>query len=426
MHDEPEYPFPVTDPFDARDVTGADFEIDPNDDSLYVNLDTIRDTKLWDNIKFELNFRDNQLIRPAKAYAKIVFSGHRGSGKSTELRRFHKTVNQPQAYASIHIEIEKETEIAGFQPEDIYLLMITKLIERLSNLNLNPNSAALDEILKDWMTDEELCKEVASTYKIQVGAEAGVGGFFGILRLKALFKSVFSHQSKAAQILRQKIRKNPLELITRFNTAMQDIREEISHVNQGKDLLFILDGTEKIAYQTYQTIFLDNAHLIRSVQAHILFAIPINAHFDIRSNPATSFTSYSLPMVPIDEHSKPILKSIIANRVDTDRFFEAKALDLCIEKSGGCPRQLLRIVNQAITETQGAKVTHQNAQQTCERLGRGMWDLLTSEHVSRLRKREFGQADAPMLELLFSLVVLKYNGVREINPLIQELVEGQG
>ncbi len=51
-----------------------------------------------------------------------------------------------------------------------------------------------------------------------------------------------------------------------------------------------------------------------------------------------------------------------------------------------------------------------------------MMDILDSEHREILRNRQFDIADEKLLELLFELVILKYNGERKINPLIEDMV----
>lgn len=111
------YAFPVTDKFQAREVTELDFTIEPTDKKVYVNLDSVRDKSYLGQIKYNLNIEDDQLQRITKTFHKIIFSGHRGSGKSIELKRFHHGINNKACYLSVHIDIEQEMEVGGFQPE---------------------------------------------------------------------------------------------------------------------------------------------------------------------------------------------------------------------------------------------------------------------------------------------------------------------
>lgn len=104
-------------------------------------------------------------------------------------------------------------------------------------------------------------------------------------------------------------------------------------------------------------------------------------------------------------------------------FIEKESLAFCIQKSGGCIRQLLRIVNKALIISRGAKITKETAEKSVSDLGRSMIELFDSEHLSILKQKQYYTADSKVLDLLFSLAVLKYNGAREINPLIQKYLE---
>jgi chromosomal replication initiation ATPase DnaA len=125
-------------------------------------------------------------------------------------------------------------------------------------------------------------------------------------------------------------------------------------------------------------------------------------------------------MIEIKEGSIPLLKQIITKRIDAETFIEDEALDFCVQKSGGCIRQLLRIVNRAIIMSRGAKITKDIAQKSAKELGRDMKELFDSEHLAILKGKQYDTARAKVLDLLFSLAVLRYNGYMEINPLITD------
>lgn len=77
-------------------------------------------------------------------------------------------------------------------------------------------------------------------------------------------------------------------------------------------------------------------------------------------------------------------------------------------------------MNKALTVSLGKRITKEIAEKSVHELSRGMLDQLDSEHLRILRERTFNTADSKVLDLLFSLIVLKYNGERRINPLIEE------
>ena len=419
------YQFPVKNKFHARTVTELDFEIDPMNPDVYVNLDSVRGKDYIEEIKFNLNVDEDSLKVVTPNFIKIIFSGHRGSGKSIELQRFQNYINDSSRYFSVFIRIEKELEVGSFQPEDLFIILITKLIESIHELKIEFNSDYLKEIQREWLSETAIIKELKDNFQVDVSSEVAAGAsFFVFLKLKSALKSVFSSESKTLRTIRETIKKNPKNLIDKFNAVVADLRIALDKKNLSKDILFILDGTEKIPYQIYRELFCENSYLIRAINANMIFSVPINSYFDIKGNPSSEFfQTYTLPMILITDNSMPLLGQIVTKRIDAEMFIEKESLDFCIQKSGGCIRQLLRIINKALIISRGTKITKETAEKSVSDLGRSMIEQFDSEHLSILKQKQYYTADFKVLDLLFSLAVLKYNGVREINPLIQRYLE---
>lgn len=420
-----QYDFPVQNKFHARSVTELDFEIDPMDTRVYVDLDMVRGKDYIEQIKFNLNIDEDRLQVTTDNFIKIIFSGHRGSGKTVELQRFQKYIDDPNRYFSVFIRIEKELEVGTFQPEDLFIILITKLIERIDAAGIDFSSNYLRDIQKEWLSEKTVLKELKDHFKIDITTEAAAGASFLVfLKLKSALKAVFSSESKTLKTIRETIKRNPTLLIEKFNAVLSDFRQTLSGNDQSNDILFILDGTEKIPYQIYQDLFCDNSYLIRAINANMIFSVPINSYFDIKGNPSSDFfQTYTLPMILITDRSIPFLKEVITKRIDFETFFDRDALDYCVDLSGGCIRQLLRIVNKALIISRGMKITKATAEKSAGELGRTMYEQFDSEHLSILKERQFHTADEKVLDLLFSLAVLKYNGERKINPLIRQYLD---
>ena len=419
------YEFPAKNKFHARSVTELDFEIDPMDSDIYVNLDMVRGKDYIEEIKFNLNIDEEKLQVTTDSFIKIIFSGHRGSGKTVELQRFQKNIDDSVRYFSVFIRIEKELEVASFQPEDLFIILMIKLIEKIHEANIEFDSNYMKEIQKEWLSETTIIKELKDSFQIDVSSEVAAGAsFFVFLKLKSALKAVFSSESKTLKTIRETIKKNPKYLIDKFNAVLADLRITLNSNNNSKDILFILDGTEKIPYQIYRELFCENSYLIRSINANMIFSVPINSYFDIKGNPSSDFfQTYTLPMIPITNESMPLLKQIITKRIDADTFIDDASLDFCIQKSGGCIRQLLRIVNKSLIISRGMKITKQIAEKSANDLGRAMIEQFDSEHLSIMKQKQYHTADIKVLDLLFSLAVLKYNGDREINPLIKNYLD---
>ena len=414
------YEFPVTNKFQAREVTEPDFEIEP-DSPAYVNLDNIRGREFLDKICFNLNIDEHKLETLTDNYLKIIFSGHKGSGKTLELKRLHNYLDEPQRYFSVLIEIEKEFELSKFKSEYLFVAVISKLIAKLQENNIEFDSAYLNDIAKEWTSDKEIQEELNDYYQLDISSEASVGlKLFNFFGLKSGLKALFTADSKTSEVIRQHIRREPMKLISKFNQVLNELRDHLRANGFGQDILFIVDGLEKIHPEINQQLFINDAHSIKGINANMVLVVPIYSFFAIEKNPAQSFTHHEiLPMIRLDHGPKKDFAAIIKKRIDTAKFFNnEQVLMKLVDHSGGSPRQLVRLVNLAINYSYGKTITDEIAQKAIDEAGRFIYEMLDSKHIEVIQNKDYYHSDDPTLDLLFSLAVIKYNGKRELNPLL--------
>jgi hypothetical protein len=427
------YPFPVTDLFHAREVTKMDFDISEHNDyyNLYIDLDTIRINDQEDDYRkhlkicLNINPSNNILETPANDYIKIIFSGHRGTGKTQELRRLQNELNHPDRYFSVLIELEEELEIAKFQVEDYFILLIFQLARTLEKRGVNSRSGELDKILKNWYGEKEITKEVKNKATAEINTEIGTGfDFFKFFKLNLNLKGSLATENAISTTIRQKVKKNPLDLISQFNLALTEIREDLKRNHLAKDILFIIDGSERIPYDVYEQLFVKDSYILRDINANIISSIRLDSYYNIEvSQQLGFFQKILLPMINLKKNTNSIqiMREIITIRLNENTFFDEDVLDYFVKLSGGCVRQLLRIVNQGLLFTLGKKITMIDAQRIKEKLALEILETLTTEYQEVLNVRQWNNpADPKIATLIFNLVLMKYNGHLEINPLIQD------
>lgn len=421
--------FPVKNPFDARDVTQTNFDIHPYQEQLYVDLDEVRYERFdQSQMNFLLSINKG-VLHPSvsPAYKKILYSGHIGCGKSIELRKLHGELNNPNRYLSIFINLERETDLYKFQSEDLFVLLITKLTEEIRLKKLDFDVPSFEEIAKDWVSEQSIKEDLKETYKLDLASETSLGvSFLSFLSIKTGLKSIFGSESTTVREIRRKIKNNPVELIKNFNNGLAEVRAKLKNCTTvGNDILFIIDGSEKIRYPVYEELFINNRQSIRDLKVNIICSVPINSFYNINNSTAQdTFHPMLLPMVKINNHSTRIFRQIITKRLDEKTFFTNKdVLDYCVNQSGGCPRQLIKIVHQSVIRSLGEKISMETAQKTVRELGRMMRDLLKKEHLEILESEKFDNSDQATLELLLCLALLKYNGKRVINPILKPFIK---
>lgn len=423
------YSFPEKDPFRALEVTEPEFDIlaEQAYEPLYVDFSSVRTQRYKQRMKMLLGMdhQTNQLGRQKNKFCKIIFSGHRGCGKTLELQRFRDEINHSNGYLALYINLEAETEIQRFEPEDLYIILITVLVRELERISLPIQYDILNEIAEEWLQESELRKELSHEYGLEAAGEVSLGWkFWNFLGVQGKFKGVYAQHNATTRTIRQKIKLNQIPLIDKLNDFFDHLRETLAHYHgrgYARDLVFIVDGLEKTLPEIHETLFVKDIQLMRRLDVHIISCVPIQTFYEAHHpNTATFFEHIYLPMIRITDESIPVLREIITRRLDPSLLNEG-ILDEMVEKSGGCPRLLLHIVHEAILEALGEPVDQAVADKTYRKLGNLRWQTLTKADKAAIRSGAYDDADPIILDLLFQLQLLEYNGEhpeRKLNPLL--------
>jgi len=428
----PKFNYPVSNPFEARDVTEPTFEENIFESNLYVNLDEVRGREYLEDIKFDLGIDENGNLNSTQEYVKLIFSGHIGSGKTVELTRLHDQLNKPENYFSIFISIEKELEISRFEPEDFYVLLITKLIQRLEDKGISKNTDSLKELSSLFFSDQEIKREINETYRDQIEGNVGAEiNFLNFFKIGGSLRNILGSETKVATNIRETVRKNLPRLILLFNDYLSDIRADVRKSGLGGDILLIVDGSEKIDFDKYETLFVKDASVLLGIDSNMILSVPIDAFYQIDKSPIRFTNLYIVPMIITEnDNARKALCEIITKRIDLDVFFaDQAALSESIHFSGGCIRQLFLVVNASIRKTRGTrKITSQVVDEIVYKIGNMMRERIDQTYIAVLKKEMHEPADAIVKELLRGLLLLKYNGIKSIriNPILKKFMEDAG
>jgi hypothetical protein len=94
----------------------------------YVNLEQIRSEDAFREVQGRLD-----LLNP-REFDSLLFTGHRGCGKSTELRRLEQLIQSD--YRVIYLDSLEELDIQDADYTDLYLVIIQQITDDLARLNL--------------------------------------------------------------------------------------------------------------------------------------------------------------------------------------------------------------------------------------------------------------------------------------------------
>lgn len=388
------------------------------DDSRYVDLAESRGTK-----HFATSIARNIKRCEPDTQLKVLFTGHRGSGKTTELFRLKQELDNHQFF-TIYMDIEEILDLGSLNYLDV-LVAIAKEIQSTMQLENMPISEKLLNNISEWFSETILEESRDSSQDIAVQSEASGG--VSIPFFAKLFSSVTANM-KAASSRRETVRKNLKREISVFidklNTLIGEARSTVQQYDY-KDLVLIVDGIEKMHYEinddgnsTHNQLFIQHAEQLRSPKCHIIYTVPISLAYT--QNLGADFDEVSvLPMVKMDKEGIEQLQQVIAKRVDINRVFNNEQLVIKLaEISGGVVRDLMRLVRMS-TDTDNHKISEDDVDYAINALKKEYDRLIRNEDIENLKqvyKTKRIQADESNARLLNLRLVLEYqNGERWAN-----------
>lgn len=360
-------------------------------------------------------------------YSKLLFMGHKGSGKSTEMVNISKKLEDK--YEIISFSVAHEVELNGLQYIDVIFTVMSQIIEYLDE---NPYVKVDEKTLKDmekYWRSETVFESIMGD-----STEASVGGKVGLSALKAISvygKGVLKTGSETKTTIRQVIEPKIGYLIDMINRVLGEVNAQLRE-KYGKELLVIIEDLDKLDSLDARKIFVDHRKTLMALQLKMIFSFPIyleyTPDFAMIQDDFDVCVLYS--MIKVRDKGKDgapyqdginILKEIVYRRME-EGLIEEKALEHLIMMSGGAIRDLFAMLkdtaflklssgdNEEPIGMREARIATQNLESKYERY------LSSEEHFERLAKvyeDPVPRSTDPILsDLLKTLCVIEYNGSR--------------
>ena len=351
-----------------------------------------------------------------------LYAGHRGAGKSTELLRLQEYLQNQGCFVVYFAADDQDINPEDTEYTDILLACTRHLLESLRNANSKP--------LRDWMRDRwEDLKDLALTEVSfeTLSLESQIAQF---AKLTANVRTVPSLR----QQIRDKINPHTTTLIDALNEFIGDAKKKLPE--KSSQLAVIADNLDRIVpfsqdgkRSNLDEIFLDRTEQLKALDCHVIYTIPISM---VYSNRATELiNNYNdpqvLPMIMVqnpdgstNEAGLAKIKELIEKRVkkvnpnqslETGLFDSRETLERLCLMSGGHVRNLLLMMQEAITRTEDLPITAKAAQRAITQARdvyrrtpeEGEWQILAK--VSQTQRI---LNDEQHRNLLFSRCILEY------------------
>lgn len=372
---------------------------------------------------------------------KLLFMGHKGSGKSTEIVNIsQKLAGQ---YDIITFSMAQEVELLGMQYIDAIFVIMSQIIDFLDKkkAHIKVDDKLLDEMTTYWKKEEIFEKVIIDEAELEAGGEAKLSF---LKKISVHGKGVLKTGMETKRTIRTKVEPQISYLIELLNRIIADINRQLKE-KDNKELLIIIEDMDKLEPNDAKELFVLHRRALLSINVKMILSFPIyliyTPEYSMIREDFADCVLFSMIKVKekTGERYEPgidILKQIVYKRMD-EALINEDALEYMILKTGGAIRDLFELLKQAAYYKLGqsindkiniddAKIVETSLKSTYERF------ITSEEHVNKLveiyKNPIPDYADAILSDLLRTLSVMEYNGERwcGVHPLLIDFLLEKG
>ncbi|MDY6784214.1 MAG: AAA family ATPase [Cyanobacteriota bacterium] len=333
-----------------------------------------------------------------------LYSGHRGGGKSTELLRLAKYLEESEfltVYFAAATDDAGDLSFQDTQYQDILLSCTRQLLGKLKN-------RADTSPIENWLRDrwEELTDLALTEVKLEkLNLDVAVSQFAKITA------AVRTEPNKRRQI-RELVEPNTESLVQALNQFIHNAKAKV--MGGENRLVVIADNLDRIVqnpkgdgnFTNLEDIFINRSELMRSLDCHIIYTAPISLLYSASSSELQNIYGkiQILPMVMVQspegevlEEGMDKLRTAIARRVLAvcDRelvpqvFDSEETLRLLCFSCGGQLRDLMHMAREAVNQMERLPIAQKAVKRAIAKFRRGYMEaLLEAEWPLLLQVRD--------------------------------------
>ncbi len=352
-------------------------------------------------------------LRNAPERGYYLFCGHRGSGKSTELRHIGNQLNKPEIYHVVLADAALELDVHNLRYQDILFHLAGKLLESLHKRGVHIDPVHLRN-LDDWFTEHVEKSETTRNFAME--AKAGVEASLTIPVLAKVFARIsttFQANATHKEELRRTLRNYFSDFASAFNHFIEAAQSEL-----GQPILFVVDGTDRLGEEDALAFFTTDVHQLQQVHGLFIYCAPIRLAYQGNALGGDFDEVFHLPMIRVEEEDgspndggRETMRRMLLRRAHED-LFEPDVVDYLVQHCGGHPRDLLRLLQGAFSHAEGERFDLHGARRAVGDIGSDFRRILSPDHYRHLARVDIGEVPSDAARsrwLLYNLALLEYN-----------------
>jgi hypothetical protein len=372
-----------------------------------------------------------------------LFSGFRGSGKTTELFRLKKQL-EDLGYIVLYADaLDYINPALPIEIADVLIILAGAFSDALQNLDLDIQSESYWTRFRHWLTTTDIgVKELG--LKAEIGADPVKAG----ADLKLELRETPSFRQKLSMALSGRIGELHAQVTNFFEDGFKAIRKS---AGDDAKVVFLFDSLEQIrgslsteqeVTRSVELLFSNYLKLLAIPYLHVVYTVPPWLKFVL---PGTNMVV--LPCVRVwnnDSHRSPCppgevaLKALVKKRFNhsgLERFFGAEPfLDRLVALCGGHFRDLLLLIRETVLRANSLPVSAESVEAAILRVRSNFLPIslddaewlaqIESERATLLKTRE--PADIARLTRFLDTHIVLYlrNGEEwyDVHPLVRDEV----
>lgn len=403
--------------------------------AFYVHLESCRGEykrqRMLNTFGLDAQGRWRPGVKP-RVQTSVLFGGHVGCGKSTELRQLAALMEK--SYTVCSLELTQILDINNLRFSDLLIALGHQVMRTCKDQGLEPDPVFITPV-RDWFETRIIKKDTFSDLEAELKTEAkGQTGVPFLATLMAVFTAKVRTGASYREELRREVNNGFTQLLASFNALIAHVNELLTQKGRGP-LLFVIDGTDKLKREDSTAFFQSDANQLLQIQTHLVICAPIAVLLEESQTAQRFALRERLPMVKIEERDEKtipkaidVLVELVCKRLPLAFFDSRDTVEYLAKMSGGHPRDLLRLVRSCFARLDGeGTITRELAERAVKDVAseyqrailEGDWKELVTVDASQ--GEDTARNDARM-RMLYDLVLLEYNSYWwRSHPLVRTL-----
>lgn len=363
---------------------------------------------------------------------KILFTGHRGSGKSTELNKLTSLLSSK--FLTVQFSVRRVLDPLNVTYTDLLLSMAIRLFSEVTDQRLLKRrrraligDALLDDVYR-WFTQEIVLEKIVEP-QVDASLSANVNLLFVKLEGKVTTEAV------TRRTIRERLEHRVSELVTKMDQVVAEVQR-----NTGRRVLIVVEDIDKLDLEAAKNLFLRHAISLNAPQAHIIYTFPVALRYDndwthIKNSFSNRFILPNIRLRSFEGAPNPegveVMQRMVLSRMEPSLIL-SDALDLAVAMSGGLPFTLMELIQNAalFARTQGKSVIDRpSLEEAVTEIRSDFQGMLEPGHYLTLRQyrqTRWLENEEAVREVLHNLSLLEYaNDQRwcDVHPIVASLLE---